>query len=320
MRIAFLLLCICLYWAVSPTAFAQSFQNRVEYLAEYYWQPLLYNPCFAGSMALPTVAVSGRWSAEGNTNPYTINAFAHFNVDTIKSAFGIAATYHRYDDEIIVGNDVYPTNKTYLNINAMHNYRFVLSETAVVQVGFQAGIIHFDTQDPIYNNPFNPQPVVLLNERAVKFNLGIGALFTLRNFYFGANLAHLNEPTFQFTQPGMSHQFRRTLFLQSSYNIDIANKLYVQPSVILQAYLAQSYAFGSSVAFQPLLDLNVQLDYLHRFFVGTAYRINGNPYFMSVKAGVRLGNTQVSAAYHFSDNNTAQRIEAMLGLYLWQRE
>lgn len=310
-----LLLAVC--GLAQPTAMAQMLQNRIDFLGEYYWQPLLYNPCFAGSRALPTVGVSGRWSSAYGSNPYTISAFAHTNVDTIRSAFGITTTYHHYDDYSVIGGTRYPTNKRYLDINGLYNYRFVLSKQAVIQVGVQAGILHFDSQDPIYNNPFNPQPVVLLNERAIKFNWGFAALITWRNWYLGATMAHFNQPTFQFTQPGTNHQFSRTMFLQTGYSINIADRFYIQPSVMMQAFLIKSGI--ANTAFRPLLDINLQLDYQHRLFVGAAYRINGDPYFMSVKAGGRIGKTQLSAAYHFSRNaGNAQRIEATLGLFLWQ--
>lgn len=319
MRFYWLLLLVCIS---SLPLIGQSFQDQIGFMSEYYWQSPIYNPCFAGSRSLPTVGLSGAWSDVRNQNPYTLNAFGHFYLDTIKSSFGLTTTYHRYGDTFVYDGVLYPTNKVYFNANGLYNYTFLLNSNVAIQVGAQLGIVHFKTQDVVYNSPINPQPVVLLNERAIKFDLGFGVLLTAGNFYFGTNIAHINEPTFQFYNISAMHRFGRTLYLQTGYNISIADKWYIQPSMMLQSYLIRTYNNSSSVI-KPLIDVNLQLNYKQRFFVAAAYRINGDPFFMSVKAGGRFGNTQLSAAYHFGKGNatyTPQRIEASLGLFLWDNK
>ena len=313
------IIALLLHTLIAAPLCAQSLQNQVDFMGEYYWQSPLYNPCFAGSTALPTIGVSGRWGSEGNNNPYTLNAFAHFYLDTIKSGIGIVSTYHRYDDTYTYNNEILPTNKTYFNANLLYNYLIRISDNAIMQLGAQVGVVHFKSIDPVYNNPYNPQSTILLNERSFKFNLGFGALFTVNNFYAGINFANSNEPTFQFTNPGIIYRVNRTLYVQSGYSFNINDKFYLQPSLMLQSPLMRIYGSGSTPIL-PLLDINLQFDYKHRLFTALAYRINGDPFFMSFKVGGRIKNTQLSLAYHLGKNNlnaAPQRIEAMVGFFLW---
>ena len=307
--------CFCSLW------YAQGQTIQPPYLGEYYWQSLLYNPCFAGNHDLPTIAFSGRLSSENTRNPYTLNGFAHGRIDSLHSGFGISATYHRYDDTYYFDGQNVPTDKRYLLISGLYNYEWRPSDDLGLKVGVAASALHYQTYDPPIYGSGGGQTVVALNERKFKLNLNFGLLAQWKNLQAGLSFEHINKPVFQFTQPGTQHRFQNTLYTHLAYKWVLGDRWLIQPSA-MGMWVISNQSFGGAAKY--VSDFNLLLFYNKVVFTGVSYRLNEDPYFLAISAGARLGGQiQLSGAVHLVDNSFANykpRYEATIGFYLWNNE
>lgn len=305
----------------SSSLYAQTTGLHPTYMGEYFWQTLLYNPCFAGDHDLPTLGFSGRLSSENTRNPYTINGFLHGKIDSLHSGFGLSASYHHYDDTYYFDGQNVPTDKRHLVISGMYNYEWRPKDDFGVKVGMGGSALHFRTYDPPIYSPGTGQTVVGLNERKFKLNLNFGLLAQWRQLQAGVSFDHINQPSFQFTQPGMQHRFFNTIYTYLAYRFVLSERFTIQPST-MGMWVVNNQGMGSANKY--IGDLNLRFNYNNTAFIGASYRFNENPYFLAITAGVRLGQQiQVSGAIHLPNKsmiNYKPRYETTIGFYLWNDE
>jgi len=299
-----------------------NFFNRVIYANDYYFSLPMYNPAFTGDETQPSVSITGRMQqSPQEVNPYTIQALAQGFAPSLKSGFGFALQYHKFDDNFYGGTQLYPTNKRLLNMGLLYSYMFEVGEISVLKLGLGASLLHFKSDEVFSVQVPAPQPTVALNERTFKPAFDIGISANILDFYVGVSVKYFNEPKFKFFEPGTESTFFRNSYITAGYKWALLqNRLIIRPAVMLNA-LARNNNFGNTGG-GVFFDASVLFSYKDIAFAGTSYKVNDDPFFMSFLAGVRLKKTsQFTFSYHLPKNSAAKgytRFEAGIGFFLQQ--
>lgn len=299
-----------------------NFFNRVIYPNDYYFSLPMYNPAFTGDETQPSVSVTGRMQqSPQEVNPYTIQAMAQGFAPSLKSGFGFALQYHKFDDSFYGGTQLYPTNKRLLNIGLMYSYMFEVGEISILKLGLGASLLHFKSDETYIVQFPAPQPSVLLNERTFKPAFDVGLSANILDFYVGVSVKYFNEPKFKFFEPGTENVFYRNAYIVAGYKWALLqNRLIIRPSVMVNA-LTRSNNFGNTGG-GAFFDASLLFSYKDITFAGTSYKVNDDPFFLSFLAGVRLKKTsQFTFSYHLPKNSATKgytRFEAGISFFLQQ--
>jgi type IX secretion system PorP/SprF family membrane protein len=94
-------------------------------------------------------------------------------------------------------------------------------------------------------------------------DLGMGIYLSSTDYYVGASVTHLNQPSLVFGEQARTY-LARHYYLSAGYNISLADPLFeIQPSVLFKTDL---------VSYQA--DMTIDLVYKKRYSAGLNYRIN----------------------------------------------
>lgn len=318
-----------LHASFATQAQSSIFGERLPYMAQYYFNQLLYNPAYAGESSQPSIGISGRMGEErGNSNflvkPRTAQLFMQGEIkelaqlEQLNMGLGMVAQYHKYDDRFQRGTEVFSSNNRLLKIGVVNSYRTSIQDIIDVRIGFQVGLLHYQSDELPNTGSINPPVTQILNERFFKPVIDIGFLFMLDNLRVGMAINSANEPEFDFFSTGFARKFRREGYFTASYEWVITPYWYLQPSMMFQTLLNNQNAF-SRIRPRSLADFSVQVNYFDTVFMGLSYRVGDAPFRGSIMVGGRLADTyQLSLAYQFKKRNTSNhsRIEATLGFYL----
>ncbi len=114
------------------------------------------------------------------------------------------------------------------------------------------------------------------SESLFGFDMGVGALYSTENLYFGVSATHVSKPTFEFDQGG-EYQYIPHYYVTGGYTMQLANPmLELMPSFLV---LIEKSSFTPS--------LNANLRYNKRFWGGVSYVVGGA---VSALFGVELLN------------------------------
>jgi len=302
--------------------------NRVIYSNDYYFALPMYNPAAAGDANQPSIGVSGSFGkVPPDSKPLNTNFFVHGAIPSLKSGIGLTMQYHKFDDTYLVGagasQQTFPTNKRLLNLGLIYSYMFEVGEISKLKIGLGASLLHFKTdQIQTFQGP-SSQPVLAANERFFKPSFDIGLSATILDFYAGLAVKYFNQPSFKFYEPGMENIFYRSAYIYAGYRWGILeDKLVLRPAVMVNPLARNTGGFGAGS--DPYVDLSLLVSYNDIVFAGTSYKINDDPFFLSLIVGTRLGKVfQTTFSYHLPKKNTVDgfsRLEASLGFFLQSQD
>jgi hypothetical protein len=299
--------------------------NRVIYANDYYFALPMYNPAFAGDPNQPAIGLSGSFGkAPQDIKPMTANIFAHGAIPSLNSGIGLVMQYHKFDDTYIVGagasQQTFPTNKRLLNLGLIYSYKFEVGDISVLKLGLGASLLHFKSDQIQPSQGPSSQPIQAVNERTFKPSFDIGLSANILDFYAGLAIKYFNQPRFKFFEPGMENIFYRSAYIHAGYRWALLqDKLVLRPAVMVNP-LATQNSGGFGTGSQPFVDLSLLVSYKDIVFAGTSYKINDDPFFLSLLLGARLGKVfQTTLSYHLPKKNTIDgysRLEASLGFFL----
>ncbi len=187
--------------------------------SQYFNNPMLINPAFAGSTErlYAGIAYRSQWSGiEGG--PTTFNFNAHMPLTNQNLAVGVMAMQDKIGDQ---------QNTTF---GGVASYRIKL-KTGTFSFGMNAGMTRFST-DLNAVRILNPDPLFAPYSES-KFNTGVGVLFKSDAFSIGLSVPQLLPNTV--SQGGQSIKVSgQTFYLLGSYNYFFNEHVVFKPSVLLR--------------------------------------------------------------------------------------
>jgi type IX secretion system PorP/SprF family membrane protein len=210
-------LLILLFFAVAIPASSQ----QDPLYAQYFNNPMLINPAFAGSFErlYAGVAYRSQWSGVDG-GPTTLNFNSHLSMVDNKVGAGIFVVQDKLGD---IRNTQY---------GAAGSYRIKLTN-AMFSFGLQAGVTRFATDPDAVKVLNNPDPA--FNKFSeTKFNLGAGLLLQNEKFTLSLSVPRMLPSTV--SQGGESIQiYSQNYYLYGSYMFYVGDKIQFKPSALLRA-------------------------------------------------------------------------------------
>ncbi len=248
------------------------------------------NPGFAGSNG--AICANGiyrkQWMGfEGA--PTTIVFNAHMPIKSISSGAGIS-----------VLKDEQGFEKS-INLKLSYAYRLNLDDAGTLGIGLSFGFLNraidgeWKTFDFLVDNNNDPHsdPAVPLAESHFAFDMDFGLFYKVNLndnlLYAGLSTSHLTEPKLKFTNGKVPYSARH-YYLTAGYYYTLPEEQWeLRPSFMIKSD-------GVTNAY----DLNVNLIYEKKYWVGVTYRMNESVDFL---AGVQLPmNLIIAIAYDYNIN------------------
>ncbi|HNW97680.1 MAG TPA: PorP/SprF family type IX secretion system membrane protein [Bacteroidales bacterium] len=185
--------------------------------SQFYANPLLLNPAFAGSAGCSRMAINLRSQWPNIPENYkTVSISYDSNLDSINSGFGFNYIYD------VAGNTLF----THM-FNAFYAYNIRCSENFIIKPALNFGM-GFKSID---GSKFTP-PVSFSSVNY--FNVGAGVLLAYKNYTGGFAIDHLNEPDEGFESKSRL-PMKFTAHASCLFNKN--NKLKITPIIIFQKQL-----------------------------------------------------------------------------------
>jgi type IX secretion system PorP/SprF family membrane protein len=196
--------------------------------SQYFNNPMLINPAFAGSneRLYAGVAYRSQWAGmEGG--PVTFNLNGHIAVADNKVGVGMLAVQDQLGD---IKNTQY---------GGVFSYRMKLSNSTF-SFGMQAGFTRYASDPNAVKVMNNPDPA--FNQfTETKFNTGVGVLLQSERYTIGLSVPRMLASTI--SQGGQSIQvYSQNFYLYGSYIIYVNERIQFKPSTLLRATSGMSFS------------------------------------------------------------------------------
>lgn len=236
----------CLVFFLSFNAFSQQIPNYTQYL--YNMQIL--NPAYVGSRAELSMSLLSRQQWVGVPGAPITRTFS-INGRT-QNGIGIGAT--------VVNDKIGLSESTNVNLDA--SYTIVTSEFSRLSFGLKGGITTYSNN---YANAITPDSDVYASTAGNFPNVGFGAFFYNRKFYFGLSIPYLFEtPQFYIEENfnGTRLAENTNYFFTTGARFKLTENLMFKPSTMVR------YTTNLPIS----IDLNANVLYHNVVEAGFSYR------------------------------------------------
>jgi type IX secretion system PorP/SprF family membrane protein len=263
-------------------------------LSQYMLNPGGFNPAAVGESGMLDVSGQHRlqWIGMPNGGSTTIfNINSPLNIGGRQHGIGINFMNDQVGQFVNQGVHLQYAFKLKVGEGSLN----IGPQVGFLSIGFRGDSAR-GPQVPIgeyHDIPADPAIPTTLSE-GFGLDMGIGAWYTLRDFYAGVSYSHLNQPVIEWTD---QHEFRpaSTLYVTGGYSKTMNDPKYVfKPSVLFKTDFA---------AFQ--VDLSALVYINNQYWGGLSYRYGDAAVFL---AGINIGNG-LSIGYSF-DLPVSQMIRA----------
>jgi type IX secretion system PorP/SprF family membrane protein len=221
-----------------------SWSQQDPLYAQYFNNPLLINPAFAGSLErlYAGAAYRSQWTGTPG-GPVTFSFNAHTAVANNKVGLGFIALQDQLGD---IKNTDYSSN---------FSYRIKLTNSTF-SFGMQAGFTRYATDPNAVKVLNNPDPAFnQLNQ--TRFNTGVGVLLQNERYTLSLSVPRMLPGTI--SQGGQSIKvYSQNLYLFGSYVFNLSDQVQFKPSTLLRA------TAGTPVS----ADLNCNFVFNHLYTAG----------------------------------------------------
>jgi type IX secretion system PorP/SprF family membrane protein len=242
---------------------------------------LSVNPGFAGNDGVVSGVILNRyqWTGfEGAPQTLLFSAGAATDLFGVKSGVGlnILSDELGFSKNIAVGIDY-----------ALHKNTAIGMLGIGASLGFYNMALNGDWKVPKegpWGEPTGDPLVPKTDVSQMALDLGFGLFLKDDDYYVGASVTHLNQPSIVFEEQARTY-LARHYYISAGYNISMADPLFeIQPSVLFKTDM---------VSYQA--DMTVDLVYKKRYSAGLNYRINDA---IGILLGFELANgLKVGYAY-----------------------
>jgi len=191
--------------------------------SQYFNNPMLLNPAFAGSNDRLYAGVAYRAQWAGITGgPVSYNFNSHIALVGNKVGLGLMAVQDQLGDI---------KNTT---VGTTYSYRIKLRHSTSFSFGMQTGFTRYTT-DPNAVKLFNNPDPAFNQFTETKFNTGVGLLLQSEKFLLSLSVPRMLPSTVS-SQGGQSIQvYSQTYYLYSAYSFFLSERWQFRPSVLLRA-------------------------------------------------------------------------------------
>ena len=256
----------------SYTAFAQQDAQYTQYM----FNPLSYNPAYAGSRGGLSLMGLYRYQWAGIEGaPRNINIGVHSPLAT-----NMAAGLYLENDVIGIHNS--------FNLYGSYAYHIPIANDSKLSLGLQAGIQNYtadwskidpnDIDDP--TDPSISDNGQLGMQKKLSPNFGLGAYYYADKYFVGVSVPHLLKGTLDNLQ--QLSQREQHYFVSGAYVFSLTEQLDLKPTVLLKA-----------ANHSPLeADINLSLLVNKAIWIGAGYQTTDGMAFNAAyqfKNGLRIG-------------------------------
>jgi len=189
--------------------------------SQYFNNPMLINPAFAGSNGRLYAGVAYRSQWSGLTGgPTTFNFNSHIALRNNTVGAGLLAVQDKVGD---IKNTQF---------NGVACYRLKISTATTLSFGMQAGITRFATDlDGV--SPINASDPYFAPMSETKFNVGAGFLIQNEKYVIGLSVPRMLPGTV--SQGGQSVQvYAQNFYLYGTYLFNLSERMQFKPSILLR--------------------------------------------------------------------------------------
>lgn len=244
---------------------AQQLPNYTQYL--YNMQ--VVNPAFVGYRSDLSISLLSRdqWiGVEGapTTKTFSLNA---------RTSRGLALGTTIIQDKIGFSEST--------NVNLDASYTIITSRYSRLAFGLKGGIHFFNNK---FSSAITPDNDVYASASGQFFNVGFGALFYNKNFYFGLSLPYvLESPQFYIKNNfNTSIAKNQNIFLSSGYLFELSENFSFKPTTMIR------YTTNSPIS----VDVNANILFKEKIEAGISYRFNDSMsalFSLVIKEKYRIG-------------------------------
>ena len=237
---------------ISTAVFAQ--QDPLS--SQYMYNPLAFNPSYAGINNIATVTLNSRyqWSALAGS-PKTTTLAANSSIINGKVGLGLMFL----TDQLGVSKNT--------EVQLSYAYK-IQSVDKVFSFGLQTGVITYknDYSDPDLNLRVNDDPLFMPGiEKSTTFNVGAGVTYMTDDFYVSFSVPRLINTI---VGDGFEVEaYERHYYLTGTYIYEFKNGFRIKPSVLMRGVAGAPLSF----------DINLSVLIKQQFWVGVFTR-NFNTY------------------------------------------
>jgi type IX secretion system PorP/SprF family membrane protein len=191
--------------------------------SQYFNNPMLINPAFAGSneRLYAGVAYRSQWSGIDGT-PTTFNVNSHIALRDNKVGVGFLAVQDKIGD---IKNTQF---------GGVASYRIKLSTVTTFSFGMQAGFTRYAT-DPNAVNLVNTSDPLFNQLSETKFNIGAGALLQSERYTFGLSMPRMLPSTISQIGGQSVQIYSQNFYVFGAYVFYVSEKIQFKPSTLLRA-------------------------------------------------------------------------------------
>ena len=246
--------------------------------AQYYNNPMLINPAFAGSLErfYAGVAYRSQWTGIQGM-PVTYNLNSHISLVNNRVGVGVYALQDKLGD---IQNTSYGT---------AYAYRIKMHD-ATLSFGIQAGFTRYATDPEAIRIKNNPDPnFAQFNE--TRFNTGAGLMFQNDVYMIGLSVPRILANSVD--REGESVQVQKqNFYLYGSYIFQINQQTRFKPSALIRATANAS----------PGIDVNANIE-LNRKYTGGVFVRGFNSY--GLLAQMIIGDLRFGYVFEVPGKNSA---------------
>ncbi len=290
--------------------------QQAPLLSHTFFNRVHQNPAFAGLQGEICANIINRQQWVGfegapQTTVLTINS--PLNLFGINSGVGITMIDDRLGFES--------------NFSGSIDYSYIRNlSTGTLSIGVKLGIYNkafdgtFDTGEG--NNQDTDRSIPDQKDQGLTYDLGIGAVYTLNNFYVGVSSVHLTQPKFNLKSGKELPYLKRHYFLMTGYKLDLSSKpIEIYPNLLVK-YDGASPQFtinfntvynkkfwgGVTYRTTDALDINIGIELFNGIKIGYAYGLN-----LSKLINTNSGSHEIMIGYcfNFEINRTPQKYRSV---------
>lgn len=226
---------------------------------QYMFNPLYYNPAFAGlsnGTTLTAIHRSQWFGYDGTVNSSGAPNTQMVSYNTNSSLWNGGMGFHFVNDNL--------GPSTNLEVQFSGSYFINLKDNASISIGLKVGFFSstLDFDEIVVVDPSDNIANLQGKEGQIRPDVGVGIVYRKGNFFGGFSTNHLIQPEFDFGQDQLSNQLLRHYYLTAGYDYPLTPQLTITPSFLIKSVGFNSYSW----------DLSVIGRYNNQLWGGVSYR------------------------------------------------
>lgn len=250
---ASLLIIVCLFCHLGVKA-----QQDAQF-TQYMFNPLYYNPAFAGlakGNTLTAIHRSQWFGYDGTINSGGAPTTQMISYNGASGFWNGGLGFH------VVNDNLGPSSN--LEFQVSGSYFLDLPNGGSLSIGLRAGVFssNIDFDEIVVVDPRDGFGNLSGKESQIRPDIGVGILYRNGNFFGGFSTNHLIQPEFDFGQDQIANQLLRHYYLTAGYDYVLTPEITITPTLLFRSIGFDAFSW----------DLSVVGRFRDQLWAGVAYR------------------------------------------------